>query len=135
MSKITFISAAHPYRGGIASFNEMLARELTRHGEDVDIVTFTLQYPSILFPGKSQYTQNAAPKDINITRQINSINPFNWLRVGLKLRKAKPDTLFIRYWSPYLAPALATIAYLTKGNNHTKVITLADNIVPHEQHF
>ncbi len=135
MSKITFISAAHPYRGGIASFNEMLARELISEGEEVDIVTFTLQYPSFLFPGKSQYTSAPAPKDLKIRRAINSINPFNWLKVGRQIRDSKPDILFIRYWSPYLAPALATIAYQVRKNKHTRVITLADNIIPHERHF
>lgn len=135
MSKITFVSTAHPYRGGIASFNEMLARQLSSDGEDVDIITFTVQYPSFLFPGKTQYTDSPAPSDLKIVRMVNSINPFNWIRVGGKLSRAKPDILFLRYWSPYLAPALATIAYIARLNKHTKVVTLADNIVPHEKHF
>lgn len=135
MSKITFVSTAHPYRGGIASFNEMLARQLQKNGEEVDIITFTVQYPSFLFPGKTQYTDNPAPSDLKIRRMVNSVNPLNWIIVGIKLFKSKPDILFLRYWSPYLAPALATIAYIARLNRRTKVITLADNIIPHESHF
>ncbi|MEG1648289.1 MAG: glycosyltransferase [Rikenellaceae bacterium] len=135
MNKVTFVSTAHPYRGGIASFNEMLARELIKNGDNVDIITFTVQYPSFLFPGKTQYTDNPAPKDLKITRMVNSVNPLSWIKVGLKLFKSKPDILFLRYWSPYLAPALATIAYIARANKHTKVVTLADNITAHETHF
>lgn len=135
MSKITFLSTAHPYRGGIAAFNETLAKYLQKRGEKVRIVTFTLQYPSFLFPGKSQYSDSPAPNDLDINREVNSINPFNWIKVGLRLRREKADMLFVRYWSPYLAPALSTIARIAKSNGHTKVVTLADNIIPHERHF
>lgn len=130
---ITFLGTAHPYRGGIASFNEMLARTFQSLGCICRVVTFTLQYPSLLFPGKSQYTESAAPKDINITREVNSINPFNWIKMGIKIKRERPDILFLRYWTPYLAPALGSIARIVRSNGHTKVVTLADNIVPHEQ--
>lgn len=130
---ITFAGTAHPYRGGIASFNEMLARTLISMGHNVKIETFTVQYPSILFPGKSQYTDAPAPKDLDITRSINSVNPFNWIKVGLRIKKERPDMLFLRYWTPYLAPALGVIARIVKSNRYTKVITLADNITPHER--
>ena len=39
---------------------------------------------------------------------------------------------FIRYWLPFLAPALGTIAGLIRKNKHTIIICLADNIIPHE---
>lgn len=133
--EIVFVGPAYPYRGGIASFNEMLATELQLQGHSIKICTFTLQYPSFMFPGKSQFSDKSAPKNLNISRDVNSINPLNWLRVGLKLKKVSPDILFVRYWSPYLAPALGVISRLVRSNGHTQVVSLSDNIIPHEHHF
>lgn len=85
--KITFLGPAHPYRGGIATFNERLARQFISESKEVDIRTFSLQYPGLLFPGKSQYTSNPPPEDIMIRREINSINPVNWLKMGYRLKR------------------------------------------------
>ncbi len=131
--KITIVGPAHPYRGGIAKFNEVLAHNLTLQGHIVDIVSFTLQYPSILFPGKTQYADVPKP-DLNISRQINSINPFSWCRTARSIAQTKPDLVIIRYWTPFLAPALGKIARGLKKRN-IKIVALTDNIVPHEEHF
>ena len=82
MSKILIVGTAYPYRGGIAAFNERLARQFQEEGDEVEIWTFTLQYPNFLFPGKTQYSTDSAPESLNITRAVNSVNPFNWLKVG-----------------------------------------------------
>ena len=50
---IKIIGPAYPYRGGLASYNERLAREFVKQGYLVDLETFTLQYPNLLFPGKT----------------------------------------------------------------------------------
>ena len=70
---------------------------------------YALQYPNILFPGKSQYVDGPAPKNLDITRTVNSVNPINWTAVGSRIKKEKPDILMIRYWLPFMAPALGTI--------------------------
>lgn len=132
MKKIKIIGPAFPYRGGIATTNERLAQEFVSLGFDVDIETFTLQYPSFLFPGKTQYNLKSAPENIAIKRTINSINPFNWLSVGKRIRIEKPDLVIIRFWMPFFAPGLGTIAGLIRKNRHSKIICLADNIIPHE---
>ncbi len=97
------------------------------------IETFSLQYPSILFPGKTQYSESPAPQDLSIAVSVNAINPFNWWRIGRKIGRAKPDILIIKYWIPFMAPCLGSIARLAKKNKHTKVISIIDNIVPHKQ--
>ena len=102
-------------------------------GFKVDIETFTVQYPSFLFPGKTQYNLKAAPKNISIKRTINSINPISWFGVGRRIRYEKPDLVIIRYWLPFMALCLGTIAGLIHKNRHSKIICLADNIIPHEQ--
>ena len=132
MKTIKIIGPAYPYRGGIATTNERLAQEFASMELDVDIETFIIQYPSFLFPGKTQYNDKPAPENLNIKRTINSINPLNWLKVGRRIAREKPDLVIIRYWLPFLGPCLGTIASLARRNKHTIIICLADNIIPHE---
>ena len=132
MSNIVIIGPAHPLRGGLATFNQRLAKEFIANGDDCSIYSFSLQYPSFLFPGKTQYTSDAAPEGIKIISAINSINPFNWLQVGTRLRKERPDIIVVRFWLPFMGPALGTILRRVKKNHHTRVVCIADNIIPHE---
>ena len=131
--KITLLSTAYPYRGGIAVFTERLARAFQDAGDKVNISTFSLQYPSFLFPGKSQYSTSENPKDLEIISEVNSVNPINWLRIGLKIKKQKPDILILKYWIPFMSPCLGTISRIVKSNKHTKVIVVVDNLIPHEK--
>jgi len=131
--RIIALGPAYPYRGGIASFNDRLAQQFVNEDHDIEIINFSLQYPGFLFPGKTQYTDGPPPPGIKISSEINSINPFNWIATGLKIRKNRPDILMIRYWIPFMGPCLGTIARLAKSNNHTKVICIFDNVVPHEK--
>ena len=133
--KITILSTAFPYRGGIAVFTERLARAFQAEKDDVSISTFSLQYPNFLFPGKSQYSSSEKPKDLTIVQEVNSINPLNWVWLGLKLKKQKADILILKYWIPFMAPCLGTIARIVKRNKHTKVIVVIDNLIPHEKRF
>lgn len=130
--RIIIVGPAYPYRGGIADFNERLAREFQREGHEVTIYTFTLQYPSFLFPGKTQYSTSPAPADLTIVRKINSINPLNWISVGREIRRMKPDMVMVRFWLPFLAPCLGTIARIIR-RAHIKVVGLLDNVIPHER--
>ena len=134
MQKIIIIGSAYPLRaGGVASFNERLARAFQENGDDVTIYTFSLQYPGFLFPGTSQYSSEPAPEGIKIKVCINSINPLNWIRIGNELKKMKPDIVVVRYWLPFMAPCLGTILRRIKTNNYTKIISIADNVIPHEK--
>ncbi len=133
MAKIIFIGTSYPYRGGLAAFNERLAAEIQSGGNMVRIETFTLQYPGILFPGKTQYSDGAAPDNLEIIRSINSINPFNWIKVARRIRNEKPELVIFRFWLPFMAPCFGTMARLIKKNGYTKIIALLDNIIPHEK--
>jgi glycosyltransferase involved in cell wall biosynthesis len=130
---IISLGPAYPYRGGPAAFNDRLAQQFTAEGHNIEIVTFSLQYPRILFPGKTQYTDGPAPQGVKITRNLNSINPFNWIRTGLKIKKEKPDILLVRYWLPFMGPCFGTVARIAKSNGHTAVICIFDNVIPHEK--
>ena len=132
MSKVIIIGPGHPLRGGLATFNQRLAKEFVQSGHECSICSFSLQYPRIFFPGKSQYTNEPAPEGLLIRSLINSINPFNWFSVGNKLRNEKPDIIVVRFWIPLMGPALGTILRRVKKNKHTKIICIADNVIPHE---
>lgn len=134
--RIVILGSAYPLRGGgIASFNERLASHFQQMGHEVDIYSFSLQYPNFLFPGKSQYSDEPAPAGLRIRSIVNSINPLNWMRVGQELRKAQYDLLIVRFWMPFFGPCLGTIQRQVKKNKHTKIVCIADNIIPHEQRF
>jgi glycosyltransferase involved in cell wall biosynthesis len=133
LSSIIIIGPAYPLRGGLATYNERLAKAFTDQGHITEIFTFSLQYPSFLFPGTSQYSEEPAPQDLNIKVCINSIHPFNWLKVGLEIKKLKPDLIVVRYWLPFMGPCLGTILRIVKWNKHTKIVCIADNIIPHEK--
>jgi glycosyltransferase involved in cell wall biosynthesis len=131
--KIIILGPAHPLRpGGITTFNERLCRAFNEAGHDCSIWSFSLQYPSFLFPGSSQFTDAPPPKAITIRTLINSINPMNWWKVGRMLQKERPDLVVVRFWIPFMGPCLGTILRIAKKNRHTKVVCIADNIIPHE---
>ncbi|MCQ2323849.1 MAG: glycosyltransferase family 4 protein [Paludibacteraceae bacterium] len=131
--KIIILGTAWPYRGGLATFNERLARQFQDEGHDVQIWTFTLQYPAILFPGKTQYTSDPAPKNLQIDRRLNSCNPFNWLRIARQLKRLQPDVLICCYWMAFFAPLYGTICRIVKRNRHTRCVALVHNMFPHEK--
>jgi D-inositol-3-phosphate glycosyltransferase len=130
---VIIIGPAYPLRGGLATYNERLAREYIRKGDDVKIYTFSLQYPVFLFPGKTQYSTGPAPSDIPIRIRVNSVNPFNWWRVGRELKRIRPDLVIVKFWIPFMAPCLGTICRILRRNGHSKVVSIIDNIIPHEK--
>ena len=130
--KVVIIGPAYPLRGGLATYNERLARAFQAAGDAVRIVTFSLQYPDFLFPGQTQFSTEAGPADVAIEVSLNSVNPLSWLAVGRKLRRERPDVVVFRFWLPFMGPALGTVARLVRGNGHTRVVAITDNVIPHE---
>jgi glycosyltransferase involved in cell wall biosynthesis len=132
--KVIIIGSAWPLRaGGLATFNERLAKQFMEEGFDTSIYTFCLQYPSFLFPGSTQLSKEPAPIGLKIKACINSINPLNWFNVGNELRKLKPDFIVVRFWMPFFGPCLGTILRIVNLNRFTQIICIADNIIPHEK--
>ena len=133
MANVVIIGPAFPLRGGLATFNERLARQFIQQAFDTKIYTFSLQYPGFLFPGTTQYSDSPAPADLDIKVCINSVLPTNWLKIGLELKILNPDFIVVRYWLPVMGPCLGTILRIVKKNKHTKIVCIADNIIPHEK--
>lgn len=130
--KVVIVGPAFPLRGGIANFNEALSREMNKKGYDTSLVSFSMQYPNFLFPGKTQYDKGKGPDDLKIDSLINSVNPFSWTKAANFILLQKPDFVIIRFWLPFMGPALGTIAkkLRKKGIN---VIAITDNVIPHEK--
>jgi len=130
---IVILGPAYPLRGGLANFDQRLARQFMAEGHQVTIYTYSLQYPGFLFPGTSQYSDEPAPKDLDIKVVINSMSPLNWRKVGQELKKRRPDLIVVRYWIPYMGACQGNILRQVKKNGHTKVVCITDNIIPHEK--
>ena len=131
--KVVIIGSAHPLRGGLATYNERLAKEYIDQGHQVTLYTFSLQYPGFLFPGKTQYSTELPPPGIPIIVKVNSINPLNWIKVGRQIKKDIPDLVIVKFWIPFIAPCLGTICRIIRKNKHTKVVSIVDNLSPHEK--
>ena len=132
--RIGILGTTWPYRGGLTAFNERLARQFAAEGNEVEIFTFTMQYPDFLVPGKTQYSDTPKPADLSITRTMNSINPFTWIRTARAIHKAGIELLVIKFWIPLMAPCLGTIARLCRRKG-IRVVSILDNVIPHEPHF
>jgi glycosyltransferase involved in cell wall biosynthesis len=131
--KCVIIGPAYPLRGGIAQLNESLSRQLTRMGVENVIYSFSLQYPDFLFPGKTQ--KEEGHRDLGgmrICSTINSIAPWTWLSTAKEIVKERPDIIIVRFWIPFMAPALAAICRYVKKHCDVRIVGLLDNVVPHE---
>jgi len=135
--KIIVLSPAHPLRGGIAASSERLAQEFQTEGHEVVVYSFSLQYPSFLFPGKTQFTDDPPPSGLLIKTCLNSINPFNWLIVARAIAREQPDHVIVRFWMPFIAPCLGTVLRAARWFSTKKfqITALVDNIIPHEKRF
>jgi glycosyltransferase involved in cell wall biosynthesis len=132
---VVIVSTAYPLRGGIAHYNALLAKHLgVRH--HVQTITFKRQYPSFLFPGKSQEESGVPSNELEVApapQWVDSINPFNWISVAGRIAALKPDLLIFKYWLPFFGPCFGTIAKLVKKKTGSKVLFICDNILPHER--
>lgn len=133
VDQLIIMGPAWPLRGNLAAFDEKLAACFIEAGIKTKLSTFSLQYPDFLFPGSTQYSSDPAPKGLTIEVVINSINPFNWIKVGFRIKNEKPDLIIVRYWLPFMGPCLGTILRIVKWNKHTKIIAIVDNMIPHEK--
>ena len=132
--KITILSTAYPYRGGISNFTGLLYKELIENN-NVEVITFKRQYPSIFFPGKSQIEKGESPAIIPTQQLVDSINPMNWFWVGRMIKRDAPDLLILTYFLPFFAPCFGTISKIVKKNKKTKILAICHNIIPHEKKF
>ena len=131
-SKVVIVGPAFPLRGGIADFNEALAAAFQKEQIDPVIYSFYFQYPAFLFPGTSQKADGVSNSDLKVHSTISSVNPFSWWKTAKQIIKEKPKFVVIRFWLPFMGPALGTIARILRKNS-IHVIAITDNVIPHEK--
>ncbi len=132
--RIAYLSTFYPFRGGIAQFNASVLREFQKAGHTADAYTFTTQYPNFLFPGETQFVKDGDIVDkIDAKRILNTANPLTWPGAATKIKKTEPDLLIMKYWMSYFGPSLGYVA--GRMSKNTKVITILDNVIPHEKKF
>ncbi len=136
--KFVIIGTAYPLRGGIAHYVSLLYHSLVKRGHEVKVITFSRQYPKILFPGKTQEETGDAGIPIDSIQIIDSINPLTWRKAGKLAAEFEPDGIMFKFWLPFFAPAYGMISrvakkLLQKKGKKTKIIFIADNVIPHEK--
>ena len=130
--RVALVGPMHPYRGGIAHYLEKMEAGLRERGHETVPVTFTRQYPELLFPGKTQYVEDAETTADDPERLLDSLNPWTWYRTARYLAEQDPDVVLFKYWMSYFAPSFGLIArYLRRQG--VRVVTVVDNALPHER--
>ncbi len=133
--KIIIIGPAYPYRGGNSLFVSHVYDAL-KNDFEVKVFNYKLLYPSILFPGKTQYDESAtlikkAPNE----RLINSISPLSWIQVANRIIKENPDLIVFDWWHPFFAFCHFTISELIKKKFRNKILFITENFISHEGNF
>ena len=119
-------------RGGISQFNASLLEGLGKCHNTTRAFTFSRQYPSLLFPGKTQYvTPEDEATPVEAEAILDTINPFTWIKTAKTIRAWKPDLLVMKYWMSWFAPSLGWVA----RHAGCKSIVVLDNVIPHEPHW
>ena len=103
--KICLIGPIHPLRGGIAHYNAQLVSELVKR-HDIAVISFSRQYPTLLFPGRTQLDPSQPPRGLFAEPLLDSINPLSWLRAGRRIIELSPDLLVVHWWNPFFAPCI-----------------------------
>jgi glycosyltransferase involved in cell wall biosynthesis len=129
---VIIVGPAYPLRGAMAQLNIILGWYLSK-GHNVQIVSLTRQYPSLLFPGKTQIDPGKPLFDVPTIPLIDTINPMSWFRAARYIINQEPDVIIFRYWMPFFAPCFGSIARLVKRKIKVRVIFICDNIIPHEK--
>ena len=131
--KIILISVAPPYRGGISTHSSILYQYLAKHHQ-VQIINYSKQYPSFLFPGKNQFNDiNSNDNNIPSNMLIDTTSPSSWKKTANVILDDNPDVVIFRFWNPFFGISLGFIArYLKKNKFSNPLISICDNIIPHE---
>ncbi len=134
--KICLIGPTYPYRGGISHFTSFLKKALEKQGHQVFLVSFSRQYPALLFPGKDDRDPTADYLP-DVHYLIDSINPFTWMKAVRAITAWGPDKVIVQWWHPYWAVCWGTISRALKRrlNKSVELIFSCLVVVPHEGSF
>jgi glycosyltransferase involved in cell wall biosynthesis len=130
--KIIIIGPAYPYRGGNALFVTQTFEVLKNHF-DVKIFNYALLYPSLLFPGTTQFDKSEKQVfKVPSERLVNSISPLNWYKVSKRIIQEKADLIIFDWWHPFFGFCHGVISFLIKKEYPNKILFITENVVSHE---
>ena len=130
MKKIVLIGPVYPYKGGIAHYTSLLYRTLAEK-YNVEMISYKMQYPKILFRKEQKDYSNAMFQVENTQFLIHTANPFNIIRVGKMVKKKNPDMVIMQWWHPYFAPCYRLLCG-AMGKKIPKMF-ICHNVFPHER--
>ncbi len=130
--RICVVGPTYPYRGGIAHYTTLLVRHLREAGHWTRLYSFTRQYPTWLFPGKTDKDTSVAPLKVDCEYVLDPVNPITWWRLYRKVRADAPDVLVLQWWVPYWTPCLTMISRWIKRHTNIRIVFICHNVVPHE---
>ncbi len=130
--KITILGPVYPYRGGNALFVSHLYEKL-KPRFDVDMLNYKLLYPSLLFPGKTQFDVSKAHySTLPSQRMVNSIGPLSWLKTANYIKKTKPDLMVFDWWQPFFGPCHRAISSFIRKEYKGRILFMTENLLSHE---
>jgi glycosyltransferase involved in cell wall biosynthesis len=129
---ICLIGPAYPLRGGIAHYTTSLANALGKRHK-VTLLSYTRLYPSVFFPGTSEFDASRRRFAADCEPIFDPLNPLSWLRTARRIRALSPDLVIVQWWSPIFAISLGTVIRLAKRHGQPSVMFLCHNIRPHER--
>lgn len=127
--KIILIGPVYPYKGGISHYTGLMYRELARR-HDVEMISYKMQYPKILFHKEQRDYSNDSFKIENAKYMLHTANPFNIIRTASYIKRQSPDLVLIQWWHPYFAPCYFLLAHFMGKQN---VVFVCHNVFPHER--
>jgi D-inositol-3-phosphate glycosyltransferase len=129
--RVALLGPLAPWRGGLAQYLALLGEALQPHAE-VRGITFTRQYPGVLFPGRSQLDPQSPAPPFPVESMLDSIGPWTWRRVARRLESFAPGVVILKWWMPFFAPSFASAVGPLRRRG-TRVVLVCDNLVPHER--
>ena len=130
MKKIVLIGPVYPYKGGIAHYTSLLYRTLAEK-YNVEMISYKMQYPKILFRKEQKDYSNAMFQVENTQFLIHTANPFNIIHVKKMVKKKNPDMVIMQWWHPYFAPCYRLLCG-AMGKKIPKMF-ICHNVFPHER--
>ena len=129
--RIALVGPLAPWRGGLSQYLGLLGEALAKSAE-VRAVTFTRQYPGLLFPGRTQLDPGAERPGFPVEAVLDSIHPLSWRRVAKHLEAFAPGAVVLKWWMPFFAPSFASSVGPLRPRG-TRVVLVCDNLIPHER--
>jgi len=138
MKKIAIIGPNYPYRGGNSLFIGHLCIALQEKFELL-IINYSLLYPEILFPGKTQFDKSNEVMDgirqLKTHRILNSINPISWYNTAKKIKEFNPDLVVVDWWQPFFGPCHFGVLSLLGSSYKDRILFITENVISHESRF